>query len=654
MLGNVQPEKELTLEGIFGAVENFKLNVHLNDQRQENLFYIRNEGTMDASGQARSRDSVFSDFDDVVTPVRAGETARRRMVDVVPQKAHGKELHFDTSDSADQFSDITPEDKARINETLENLPKPLGTDEVAFETATATEQEKKTIQDLVAELVADGKDEDYYAGFELSNDYPTENETLEVASPAAAVYSITSAGGEGCKYKHKEKKGEQENQDAAVAVVTEKGRLGAAVIDVAGTSKNGLMVQRIVQDTMLHALKDDRISAETGILAADKRVVEIAKAGAYACVVAATVEKNGSVEIASWGDSKAVTVRDGAVVREGTTELHNLASMFIKKENVSRAESEKLYFDHGFNMVVRGFVGAPSKGSDKDFKKPDVLRFQAKNSDQIILASDGLWDVASEYEVEQLCQVYRGEKLQQALFELAFKRNNSKEPYMIEVGPGDSIERPPKFGQGDNITIQVIEVTLESEAAAAPVKKETESQGFLARLGKSKVGKWLRTVALVGLGLSGTSGKEEAPAPQQKASVVHMQLPAEGSADRGKITIEKKRNNEHALVRLVNERNKELHFMGLTLNGISETSLDDKGRIVFIAALTKDLLRGHDVAGFKAKEFNKNIQQNADGNIFRQNFSSRNHLRNQLPESNQNSRVRAAGTPGDLRRCLKI
>lgn len=169
--------------------------------------------------------------------------------------------------------------------------------------------------------------------------------------------------------------------------------------------------------------------------------------GVAAVVVA--IGEHHEVDISWCGDSKLLTVRKGEKVPAGTTLMHNLGA--------ETTEYGDDYLWNEYNHVLTRFLG--NNSPKKDGGKPDRIRFLGERGDQIIVASDGLWDVVSETEVIQLAQQFSGRELHAQLFALALSRNNAAgELYNITRADGTTMPHTTQEACGDNITIAVIEL----------------------------------------------------------------------------------------------------------------------------------------------------------------------------------------------------
>ncbi len=276
--------------------------------------------------------------------------------------------------------------------------------------------------------------------------------------PFASAHGRCDHGGEGSKYKNKE------NQDSMFAGADKNGALVVGVIDGAGGSGYGLLASAVANRTLLEELVKGaglgeamktahlaiRQEVERAILKAvsgeadwDKQDAKAREEG-FACAVAVRVEPSGLATIGWAGDSKIMTVRNGKKLEEGTSQMQNYAVLDIE----CRFIPPQGYYTNAENNILTCMLGSrcfpvervlrrPSaeeilarggtESAEERYEVPHFARFQGRNGDQIVLASDGLWDVASGYEVAELAKKYRGD------------RKNYRRHYLI--WPGGAITR---------------------------------------------------------------------------------------------------------------------------------------------------------------------------------------------------------------------
>jgi protein phosphatase len=153
-------------------------------------------------------------------------------------------------------------------------------------------------------------------------------------------------------------------------------------------------------------------------------------------ITVALVE-DGNVAFGHVGDSRAYLIRDGLM--EQVTEDHSLVNELLKSGKLSPEEAEA----HPQRSVITRALG-----TDPDVDA-DTFTIQAKTGDVFLLCSDGLTDMVSEREIQELVERSR-EDLNAALKSLVRAANRS--------------------GGEDNITVVAFEI---AETAALTHDGET-------------------------------------------------------------------------------------------------------------------------------------------------------------------------------------
>ena len=277
---------------------------------------------------------------------------------------------------------------------------------------------------------------------------PDELQEIYLRTKFGTVNGRSDYGGPNSKYN-------KANEDSMFADA-DHDRLIVGVVDGAGGSGNGLQASRVGSEQLLKALQEGQ-TMESAFEQADREVTKIPKGRspatgkleqAYATAIVAHITQEGKTTLGWRGDAKAMTIRNGNKLSEGTTRLQNFAW-----EMNEGTEDERLFYTHPYRSVITGTIG---ETGGKERKPTGILEFQAHNRDQIVLASDGLWDVVSEYEVIELAKLHRGRALQKALYQLVYDRYNSGKNFTIMHAPGEPVSM--EYNKGDNITIEVVEI----------------------------------------------------------------------------------------------------------------------------------------------------------------------------------------------------
>lgn len=298
---------------------------------------------------------------------------------------------------------------------------------------TKPEQEPEVIREsVVYGAEAGGEDEDH----------------LEF--PMAHVDAITSRGGDQAKT--------PQNEDGYMIAQTPR-QIIAMVVDGVGGHGGGIEPAHIARASF-HSFvashhKGTMSTTDVAQFIGDaihhrnQREPERKKNPMGAAVVIVAIGEQHEVDVAWCGDSKLLTVRKGKKITAGTTLMHNLGA------EVYEHSDEYLWSE--YNHVLTRFLGNDSPKAAGG--KSDRIRFFGEKGDQLIVASDGLWDVVSETEVLQLAAQFKGRELHAQLFALALSRNNAGgDMYNIVRADGTTVLHTTQEACGDNITIVVIEL----------------------------------------------------------------------------------------------------------------------------------------------------------------------------------------------------
>ncbi len=360
----------------------------------------------------------------------------------------------------------------------------------------------------------------------------------------AITSSVTNLGGPRSKY--------PDNEDVHLSSVNSEnselrdaaGAVNIITVDGAGGSKDGQLAAVIATDQIAKSLAKGKSMDEALLEASETVFTDLNNSNfdinesSYCCATAIQIRRNGEVTIGYVGDTKVMTIRDGNKLEEGTTKLQNFARRLQDGGLITLKE----YYTHENNNVIMNSIGQTTEGylSEKD----PSLKFQGRKNDILIAASDGLWDIVSEYEVEELTRETSEESpdgtidpkiLQAKLFQLAYQRNNDTEPFVIRLGPEkDNIVNKRRNGYdkegnlikgGDNITISVTRLDLRTPEIPAVVEKREEKEEVVKNWFREKVvnNKKVRETlvaaslfgASIGLAIFGPDLDESDYAPEQ-------------------------------------------------------------------------------------------------------------------------------------------
>lgn len=300
-----------------------------------------------------------------------------------------------------------------------------------------------------------------------SDQMPREEQEFHLLSPLGEVHGRTDYGGPSSKYI------DRGNEDGMLAFIDGDGNLIMGVFDEAGGGSGQMKAGRLAGETIAKALAKKAgifskrlCPLEEAMRQADAVIAKEAP-GDYVCAITVRVNKvSGEVEMTWSGDVKATVFREGRRILE--TKMQNLAVLALEEEG----KNPSGFFRHPDRNAVVGGLGMLKR---KGVKQPESDLFGGRNGDRIVLASDGLWDIVSVYEVEELSRKCRtARELQEKLFELAYRRNNAslknlatqgreQGEFTIKYDPNTNIPMLFAPGKGDNITVVVVELENLSE-----------------------------------------------------------------------------------------------------------------------------------------------------------------------------------------------
>ncbi|HAT03357.1 MAG TPA: hypothetical protein DCS29_01080 [Candidatus Magasanikbacteria bacterium] len=383
------------------------------------------------------------------------------------------------------LGELTPE-KVRIESR--ELLKPGESRQIMFEDRFVTDpdnKENKTDIHIVTEqAVVDGRS--HYGGpFSKYTEYNRDAANKKIRTPENFI--------------------ETKNEDSILTVVGPDGALVTGVIDGAGGMGNGRQASRLVNEAVVGMIRAGETDLREAMIDGHARIENELSNGNTAAVIA-RIDRDRKVQLAYIGDSKAMTVRGGKKLEEGTTKMHNFAVevvaqmrenpdlLDLSKEDTQDHWARIFYMGHrravGDDEELRAFFETIREGyetgqifnspidhiisrslghgtADIHEQGPEQIEFQGQDGDIIVLGSDGLWDIVSEYEVEKWTAEEGGDarKVQERLWKETFARGNADGPFDIEYAPGQFMKKKKwKAGSADNLSIEVVKITESSDA----------------------------------------------------------------------------------------------------------------------------------------------------------------------------------------------
>jgi len=266
-------------------------------------------------------------------------------------------------------------------------------------------------------------------------------------------------------------------------VLAQENLVGIGVLDGAGGSKNGLLASQIATAGLSVSIPEsplaelfEKISELVGLYAHDGYIHDVDEEvintinGGYTAGVVALIRNFGGekvVEIGASGDSKVLTLRRGSQgfykAPEGTSAFQNMAQFEIDQGIYPAAD---IYIHPKLNILI-GALGLRGES----YLSPTFSTFIACPGDgtRIILGSDGIFDVISEYELIQMANNFSNiSDFHRAAFNLAILRHSDTDEFMIQHSKSYDIPKRvssyEKSGYvyvrngGDNITLAAMDL----------------------------------------------------------------------------------------------------------------------------------------------------------------------------------------------------
>ena len=335
-------------------------------------------------------------------------------------------------------------------------------------------------------------------------DIPEEERIVKLEIPlgrkhVAVVVGSTDYGGPKSKY-GLDTRHNGENQDSLFVGTyeTDEGNhvMTGGVVDAAGGHGGegvGVKISTVVNREISQCLQN-KTTMEQAFANADKKATQDVPDG-KACAVAVRIavdHKTGEIEMTEgwWGDSSIHVARGGKLLTEARSETQNLATALVKATNGTQVAYFKDFASN--KNIIFGWLGI-KKNSDKLNDTGSSQESQAgfhsmkmQVGDVVILASDSLGDVVSDYEIEKICQENKGaEAIQNALLSLIRERIVA-DSYIIKTSELEaedvSINKEPGKKEGDNTTVLVIEIKkaehdTDPYVSVLPVGLESDDTG---------------------------------------------------------------------------------------------------------------------------------------------------------------------------------
>lgn len=281
-----------------------------------------------------------------------------------------------------------------------------------------------------------------------SDEAQTKNEwvTKELETSTFSLRAASTIGGPRSRY--------TDNQDV-VCIVEDEKQTRIVVVDGAGSTDTGRRAAIICAETT----QDLALSLETAYLKADERIraetrqsnIFDPKTSGYGAVVGVDIDlQTPSIQLAYWGDCRAVLLRQGNVERIATTVPQNALFDEVLQGRVSL---EGYYAAEGPSYLSGGLGLSDLSG----INPPVGWSFIPEARDLLLLGSDGVWDQISDYEVAELWNAHaeQSETFFTALKAFIFARNNATEPFSLRIGADRAVEFLPEAADNTSI-VQIL------------------------------------------------------------------------------------------------------------------------------------------------------------------------------------------------------
>lgn len=277
---------------------------------------------------------------------------------------------------------------------------------------------------------------------------------FEARSPFMSMTATTSMGGENSKYKV--------NEDALGCFVSEDFSV-IEVFDGAGGSghQSGQLASAVGVMRATEAAIAGMSVKEIG-----QQVHEAVKQktpGGYTAGVIMKAYNDGKVEAVYAADTRMLTLRKGAPVPEGTTKFQNMAALIIDSEMKLSEDKRTLSSKDFYTMENLNQITGSFGGTNEFRSEPGEIAFQSEKGDVVVIATDGVWDNISDYEISMWSKENPDpNELLKKIMDEALKRNNVRGPFEIQHDAKTLVtkqiyaERKESRGWGDNVTACVV------------------------------------------------------------------------------------------------------------------------------------------------------------------------------------------------------
>jgi len=277
-------------------------------------------------------------------------------------------------------------------------------------------------------------------------------ETVALAKPAKFDIVASMLSDVGCVRELNEDSGTYVQPDDP-ALRASKGLL-IVVADGMGGHSSGEVASRLAVEVVTRTYYEDsgdpQSALKTAFRKANHEIHEAAEKdeskNGMGTTCTALVLENGTAISAHVGDSRLYLVRDGSIYL--MTEDHS-AVMELVKAGLLTLEQARHHPDK--NVILRA-MGSHPEVEVTTWQEP----FPVRTGDCFLLCSDGLYDLVEDEEIKQIVMLGDPQPACENLIALAKER-----------------------GGHDNITVGIVSLKPEGEAASSPVPETRQGEAFI-------------------------------------------------------------------------------------------------------------------------------------------------------------------------------
>lgn len=307
---------------------------------------------------------------------------------------------------------------------------------------------------------------------------PIENQVFQIANATAEAQGRMTYGGTGSKYN-------VISEDMAGGGVRANGSMVAYIYDGAGGAEDAHhnLIGGFPAMQEAGAVIPDRVFVKNlsliqAVHDAHEEIYAKYNDATYGTFAGVDISTSNWVTAVGVGDARVVTLRGGDVFADGCTKMHNMAQKLVDS---GRIRPEEYYTHHMNNMILRTVGSADCLDPITPTSDPAEMSrsFQGKVGDLYVIASDGVFDIVTPYEIAELSKIHMtAEALQKAIFDLAYERNQTIREYTIQFSATIFITMPPRgyVRFPNEIAKLVSQAEIDQIIAASQIAEEVRSK----------------------------------------------------------------------------------------------------------------------------------------------------------------------------------